>query len=232
MTDGLQAALFDLDGLLVDSEPVWQAAEMEVFARHGLELTREQVASTKGMFVGEAVRHWYSRSPWPGATTDEVAGEIVDLVQSMLEGRAAPKPGAKAAVLEARRRGLKVAVASSSPLRIIEAVVAHLGMEGWFDVLHSGEQEPAGKPDPAIFLSAASLLDVEPGRCVVFEDSPAGVAAATSAGMGCVAVPEDGNLSVPAVQAAHVVIGSLEELGPEVWAALETRVVPRRGAGR
>jgi mannitol-1-/sugar-/sorbitol-6-/2-deoxyglucose-6-phosphatase len=221
---GLQAALFDLDGLLVDSEPLWHVAEIEVFGSHGVPLTAEMCTQTKGRFVSEAVLYWYERYPWESPGTDEVASEILDRVSELIDSRLELKPGARFAIAECERRGLRLAVASSAPQRIIESSLRRFGLDSHFEATCSAEHEHAGKPDPAVFLSAARRLESEPGRCVVFEDSLAGVNAAKRAGMLCVAVPEsfagpDGDRSE--FVAADVVLRSLGDLDENVWARLE-----------
>ncbi|MHB8438730.1 MAG: HAD-IA family hydrolase [Acidimicrobiales bacterium] len=222
------AAIFDLDGLLADSEPIWHAAQIDVFARYGLELTPELCRTTKGMFVGEVTRHWYGRQRWAGPGPDDVAVEIVDAVAALMSASLAPMPGVEHAVAFCRRRVQMMAVASSSPLGVVELALERLGIRGVFEVVHSAEHEPAGKPDPAVFLSAAALLGVEPGRCVVFEDSPAGVAAATAAGMECIAVPERGNPDGALGIAASVpLLASLEALDQGVWDEVSGRVATR-----
>ena len=220
----LEAGLFDLDGLLVDSEPLWHIAEIEVFGAHGVPLTAEMCTQTKGRFVSEAVRYWHERYPWETPSIEEVATEILDAVAVLVESRLELKPGAIHAIEECELRGLRLAVASSAPLSIIESAVRRFGLEERFEALCSAEHEPAGKPDPAVFLTAARVLGVEPQRCVVFEDSLAGVNAAKRAGMLCVAVPEDfsgpdGDQSQ--FVAADVVLGSLEEIDGAVWERLE-----------
>ena len=225
-----EAALFDMDGLLVDSEPLWRAAEIDVFGRHGLVLTEEQCRSTQGMVIVEVAHHWYARAPWSGSSPDEVALEVLDAVGLLVDERGAPMPGAVEALAACRDRGLRLALASSSPVWLIDRVVAHLGLEGVFEVRCSAEHEAAGKPDPAVFLTAARTLGVAPARCVVFEDAPAGVRAAKAAGMSCVAVPERPH--DPVFGEADVVLGSLEDLDDAVWARLEGSPAGGDGQGR
>ncbi len=178
--------MFDLDGLLVDSEPLWHVAEVEVFGSHGVPMTVEMCTQTKGRFVSEAVRYWHERYPWEDAGIEEVADEILEAVAVLIESGLELKPGALHAIEECESRFLRLGVASSAPLRIIESSVRRFGLEDRFETLCSAEHEPAGKPDPAVFLTAAVRLGVNPGRCVVFEDSLAGVNAAKRAGMLCV----------------------------------------------
>jgi sugar-phosphatase len=204
-----------MDGLLVDSEPLWREAEIEVFGRHGLDLTDEQCRSTQGMVITEVARHWFARAPWPGAGPEEVAQEVLEAVGELLDRRAALMPGVEAALAACRGRGMRLALASSSPRRLIDRVVRRLHLEDAFEVLCSAEDEVAGKPDPAVFLRAAGLLGVAPARCVVFEDAPAGVRAAKAAGMVCVAVPE--RPGHPAFAEADVVFGSMEDLDDDAW---------------
>jgi len=227
----IEAAIFDMDGLLVDSEPIWHDVEIEVFGRHGVPLTVERCLETKGMFLGDAVAHWYARYPWSGASPDAVADEIVQAMAARLETTAELKPGAWHALEFCRARGVSLALASSSPHRLIDAAVQRLGLAGRFAVVHSAEDEVHGKPDPAIFRTTARLLGVSPDACVVFEDSAAGVLAAKGAGMVCVAVPEPdhtaaselpgagggGQTLMEVLTRADVVLGSLLELDDAVW---------------
>ncbi|HMK98871.1 MAG TPA: hexitol phosphatase HxpB [Acidimicrobiales bacterium] len=230
------AAIFDMDGLLVDSEPVWHEVEIEVFGRHGVPLTVQRCLETKGMFVGEAVDHWYARYPWRGASRRAVVAEVVDAMARRLAEEVELKAGAGHALAFCRRAGVRLALASSSPRRLIDVVVDRLGLASSFAVVHSAEDEVAGKPDPAVFLTTAGLLGVAPGACVVFEDSAAGVLAAKAAGMACVAVPEapagDHEPGVlAALEQADVVLGSLRDLDDEVWEACAAALEGPGGAG-
>jgi HAD superfamily hydrolase (TIGR01509 family) len=220
---GIEAAIFDMDGLLVDSEPLWRQAEMAIFEALEVPLTEEMCLETRGMVAGEVSRHWYERYGWSGPGPDAVAGQIVRAMAGLL-ATVAVKPGAGAAVADCRDRGLALAIASSSPPALIEVVVERLGLTGWFSVLHSAQLELAGKPDPAVFVTTARLLGVDPGRCVVFEDSPAGVRAAAAAGMVCVAVPETEGPRLPGdaavFRSADLVIDSLEEVDDAFWGRL------------
>jgi mannitol-1-/sugar-/sorbitol-6-/2-deoxyglucose-6-phosphatase len=220
----LAAALFDLDGLLVDSEPLWHIAEVEVFGSHGVPLTVEMCTETKGTFVSEAVRYWHARYPWESPGIEDVAEEILVRVSELVETRLELKPGALHAIDACRDRGLKLAIASSAPERIIVSCVRRFGLEDVFEAYCSAEHEQRGKPDPAVFLTAARMLRADPGRCLVLEDSLAGVRAAKSGGMLCVAVPEGisgPNSDRSAFVAADVVLGSLSELDESVWSRLE-----------
>ena len=222
MRGGLKAALFDLDGLLVDSEPLWHEAEIRVLGSYGVPLTVEMCRETKGRYVSEAVKHWHDRYPWDPPNFDKVISEILEALDELVSTRLELKPGVEHAIAECTERGLRLAVASSSPLRIILAALARFGLHRTFEAACSAEHEAAGKPDPAVFLTAASRLGVESYECVVFEDSLAGIRAAKIAGMLCVAVPEVRSVSDEAgLAVADVVLHSLEDLDERVWARLE-----------
>ncbi|HET6790743.1 MAG TPA: hexitol phosphatase HxpB, partial [Actinomycetota bacterium] len=179
----IEAVVFDMDGVLVDSEPMWRAVEREVFAGVGIELTDEDLYPTMGVRIADVVDRWYRRHPWPGPSREQVAETIVDGVARAVRERGLLLDGARDAVDHVRSLGLGVALASSSPMPLILAVLSLGGLAARFDVVVSGEDEELGKPDPAVFLSAARRLEVLPERCLVVEDSINGVRAAKAAGM-------------------------------------------------
>jgi HAD superfamily hydrolase (TIGR01509 family) len=217
-----------MDGVLVDSEPMWRAVEREVFSRVGIDVTDEDLKETTGVRIGEVVDLWHHRHPWDQPSPEEVAEAIVEGVAQAIERGGALNDGAVEAVERFRRHELRLALTSSSPMRLIRAVISLGGLRDRFDVIHSAEVEERGKPDPAVYLSTARRLGVAPERCLAVEDSRSGVRSAKGAGMICVAVPEtlqpDGTLD-----GADLVLGSLHELDDRIWAATGTVPVPGGG---
>lgn len=212
------AVIFDLDGVLVDSEPVWRQAEISVFATVGIRLDDDLCRQTTGLRVEEVVDYWHRRWPWPLDTAPRqvVADTIVEEVRQAFR-HVEVMPGADAAVSLCAGRGLRLAIASSSPPILIEAAVAHLGMGGLFETWHSGVTEEYGKPHPAVFLAAASKLGVAPAHCLVLEDSLPGVIAAKAARMQCVAVPDRW---APGFAVADVVLDDLTAFTPAMLGRL------------
>jgi mannitol-1-/sugar-/sorbitol-6-/2-deoxyglucose-6-phosphatase len=221
MTRPIEAVVFDMDGVLLDSEPLWRAAEREVFGRLGIEVTEEDLMRTMGVRIADVVQGWHRRQPWEGPSPAEVTEEIVDRVADTIEREGRLNDGAVNAIDYLRGLGLRLALASSSPMRLIRAVLAMDGLEDRFEVVLTAEEEARGKPDPAVYLTAADRLGVPPERCLAIEDSLAGIRAAKAAGMVCIAVPEH-----PPAEAseagADLVLDSLTELDDRLWAATDS----------
>ncbi len=229
---GFGASIFDMDGLLIDSEVLWHEAEVDILGSLGVPISADSCRTTKGMFVEEVTRHWYGLHPWrDGPAPDEVAVNIVDRVIALVFSKGRLKPGALSAIDLCARRGLPLAVASSSQYRLIDAALEHFGLRDRFDLVHSAEDEEFGKPHPAVFLTAASKLSVAPRRCLVWEDAPAGVLAAKAASMACIAVPEKGEENHPAFGLADLVVASLLEVDDEALDEVASRGLGPRPSG-
>jgi beta-phosphoglucomutase-like phosphatase (HAD superfamily) len=198
----LEATLFDMDGLLFDTEVLWHKAEAEVFGALGVPLDEAKDRSTKGMYVDEVVEYWHSRFPWSGPTQNEVVAKLLARV------------GELRALDLASQRG-PIALASSTPLVLIHRCLEHFELRDRFVSVHSAEFEPFGKPHPGVFLTAAASLNVAPQRCLVFEDSAAGVLAAKAGTMTVVAVPTPDDRAQPAFGLADLVLDSLEQLSSD-----------------
>lgn len=205
----MNAAIFDMDGLLIDSEPLWQEAEVAVFNSIGVPLTRELCRETVGVRLDAVVRRWYEKFPWRGESLEAVEARILEEVSRLIVRRGKPMPGVRETIdlLGAAKYGL--AVASSSPLQLIQTALDTFGLTESFSVLHSAEAEGEGKPHPAVYLSAMSRLGVDPTNCIAFEDSAIGVRAAKSAGAWVIAVPDRADISSPDFADADVVLSSL-----------------------
>ena len=187
----IHAAIFDMDGLLIDSEPYWKMAEKEVFGKLGLKLTDELLRQVMGFRLSEVVVHWYSYQPWPNPDFVKTEAEVLSCVKELIKQYAGPMPGVYDVLNQCRQAGLKMAVASSSAMSLIETVVDKLDIRHYFDVLVSAETEPYGKPHPGIFITTANRLGITPSHCLVFEDSLNGMIAVKAARMTCVVVPEE-----------------------------------------
>jgi sugar-phosphatase len=213
-----------MDGVLIDTEPVWRQVELDVFARVGVRLTDAQLRDTWGMRVEEVVDHWYQQRPWNGIRPHAVQREIVREMVEYVRTEGEPMVGALQAIDMARTAGLRIAIASSSSRDLIDAVIDRLGIIDLVDAVCTADDEVRGKPDPAVYLSAARALDVLPSCCVAIEDSPVGVTSAIAAGMRCIGIRSHGDLSGD-ISHAHVVIDSLLEVTPRLLLSTDADTV-------
>jgi sugar-phosphatase len=212
----MRAVIFDMDGLIVDSEPLWRLAERATFAEVGLDLSDADCERTMGMRSDEVIRFWFDEHPWTGRSLAEVEERLENRVRELIAERATAMPGVEHAMAMARAEGLLLGLASSSSPALIDAVLEKLKLMDHFAAVCSAVDEVHGKPDPAVFLSAASMLDVAPTECVAIEDSLAGVRSARDAGMRVIAVPPPHLIDDPGYDIANIKLGSLEDLSSEM----------------
>ena len=217
----VEAIIFDLDGLLIDSEPLWRQAEIEVFGRLGLHLTEQDVRQTMGLRIDDAVRHWFDRFPWEGPSPVAVERAVTARVAELVTERGEPMPGALEAVELCGRLALPVAVCSGSYAVVIAAALRRLDLESSVAVWHSAEWEPLGKPHPGAYLSTAAKLGVDPTGCLAVEDSFNGAISAKAARMRVVAVPEPSAASSGRWGFCDAVLGSLEGFDEALLRSLE-----------
>jgi HAD superfamily hydrolase (TIGR01509 family) len=215
------AVVFDLDGLLIDSEPFWRRAEIEVFASVGLSLTEIDVRQTMGLRIDDAVRHWWNRQPWEGLAPVEVERAVTLRVAELIKAEGELMPGARDVVDLCRRLSIPMAVCSGSYAVVIEAALDRIGIAGAISAWHSAEWEALGKPHPGAYLTTADKLGVDPTVCLAFEDSFHGAISAKSARMRVVAVPEAAALASPRWGFCDLVLDSLTAFDEVALRSLE-----------
>jgi len=211
-----KAVIFDMDGLLIDSEPFWKVAEKETFRLVGLELTTQMCERTMGLRIDEVVNYWYSRHPWQDYTLAEIGEKIVMRVKNLIEEQGAALPGVEHAIHLAKEAGMKTAIASASSMILIDTVLDKLAIRDYFDAVHSAQFEEYGKPHPAVFITTAQKLGVPAVSCTVLEDSFYGVIAAKAARMKAIAVPDATHYPQNRFYAADIKLRSLNELTVEM----------------
>lgn len=210
VTEGLAAVLFDMDGLLVDTEPLWFETEVEVMGRLGAPWTREDQRELLGGSMPRTVSYLLGKATRP-APPEVVERWMTDgMLARATAGRVTVLPGARELLAEVAAAGVPHALVTSSLRPLAEAVLASTGLR--FPVTVTGDDVPVTKPDPAPYLLAAKLLDVDPARCAALEDSPNGAASATAAGCRVVAVPSFAD--IPAVP-GRLVVRSLRDVSLE-----------------
>ena len=203
----VEAILFDLDGLMVDSEPHALTTWKEVMARRGVHLDQAAIDAMLGLRLIDTSRMLVERFNLTD-TPESLGAEKSDLQLQRLDGNMRAMPGLFELIDALDARGLKQAVASSGARHYVEAVLRAIGLQGRFETIVTGDDVANGKPAPDAFLLAADRLGVHPEACLVLEDAPNGVVAAKSAGMRCVAVPNDYTRSLD-LAAADCILPSL-----------------------
>jgi HAD superfamily hydrolase (TIGR01509 family) len=209
------AVLFDLDGLLVDSEPVWYAAEAEVVAQLGGEWNHEHQAALVGGTLDAGCRYMLELTG-SDVSVEELRDRLLDRMVTHFRGDLPVHAGALELVDSVRDRGVPTGLVSSSYRLLVDAALDRLGAER-FDVTVAGDEVAAGKPQPDPYLLACRELAVAPGRTVVLEDADAGVRSAEAAGCTVVAIP-----SVRPIVATPTrpVLTSLNQIDPDWLLAL------------
>jgi mannitol-1-/sugar-/sorbitol-6-/2-deoxyglucose-6-phosphatase len=206
----LNTVIFDMDGLLIDSEPLWDEAATAVFAKYGLQLTAEEYATTTGLRTKEFVEWWFARYNVPETFVADAEQEIIAAVTSLVLQKGKPMPGIEHVLNFFKDRNFKTGLASSSPLSLIHTVTGLLQIEHYFQEYASAAALPHGKPHPHVYLNCAAALQAKPGQCICFEDSFNGMIAAKAARMKCVVVPEAKNAKDARWSAADLKIASLQ----------------------
>jgi sugar-phosphatase len=218
----IDAVIFDMDGVLLDSEPFWQEAEIEIFATVGIHLTRAQCIETTGLPVNDVVAYRHTQNPWNHKSLDQVSDEILTGVELRVRERAVLLDGVMDALEFFKNRRIPTALASSSPIRLIKIVLNIFSMENTFRVVHSAEREKYGKPHPAVFLTTAKHLRIPPTHCLVIEDSFYGLIAAKAARMKTVVIPMAEQWNEARFDIADSKLTSLREFSEQQWNRLNT----------
>ncbi|WP_174508928.1 hexitol phosphatase HxpB [Klebsiella oxytoca] len=209
----IHAAIFDMDGLLIDSEPLWDQAELEVIASLGVDISRrDELPDMLGLRIDLVVDLWFAQQPWQGPDRAEVTALIINRAIQLVEASQPLLPGAREAVALCKAQGLKIGLASASPLRMLEKVLAMFDLRDQFDALSSAESLPYSKPHPQVYLNCAASLGVDPMACVALEDSVNGMIASKAARMRSIVVPAEENRNDPRFVLADVRLVTLSSL--------------------
>lgn len=207
-----RAVVFDMDGLLLDTEVLWQRAEEELFAAHGGVFSREDKLRVIGTSFEFTARYFAQRLGQPPERGAQLVDEMIEAMHAALQRDVAGRPGALELVARLRGR-VPLGLASNSPRRLVDAALLTAGLTDAFDAIVTSDDVARSKPAPDIYLEACRRLGVSPAETLALEDSSSGVAAAKAAGLACIAVPQYAETDVTA---ADRVIDSLEELLAEV----------------
>jgi HAD superfamily hydrolase (TIGR01509 family) len=206
---GLRAVVFDLDGLLVDTEILWREEEAALLADHGVEQTSEDRLATVGQAIDHSTAYFARRLGRPESAAPELRRQLLARMRTAFETRVEPMPGAIELVRGLAAARSPMAVASNTDRDLVLLALERARIRDAFAVVVSAQDVARGKPAPDVYLRACSELGVRPEEALALEDSEAGVAAARAAGLHVYAVPQ---LVEVDVSAADRVLASLEDL--------------------
>ena len=222
----IQAIIFDMDGLLVDSEPWWRVAENKVFGRLSVAPTEDEFEAMMGNRIQEVITKWYAKYPWDNFDLKTTQDEIISEVATLVTQNSDLLPGVKETLDFFHQKQIPMVVASSSPLLLIKKLISHYNITNYFGSLHSAEFEAQGKPAPDVFLTAAKHLQIDAVNCLVFEDSYNGVLAAKAANMKCIAVPAAEHFHQERFDIAEVKLSSLQHWNESLWQHINRHTTP------
>jgi len=202
--------IFDMDGLLIDSEPIWNEAADEIFKQYGITISTEQYSTTTGMRIKEFVLYWFRVNGIPAENAAAAEEKIIQLVIDKVKTKGKAMQGLEHIFNFFISRKYKIGLASSSPMSLIDVVVGKLGIGNYIHAVCSAAHLPYGKPHPQVYLDCAAALASHPHECICFEDSFNGLIAAKAAGMKCVVIPAQHDTGKPKFGAADLKISSLQ----------------------
>ena len=207
----IKAVIFDFDGIIIESEPLWVEVEISAFKNVGIVLTPEMCRQTTGLNTQDTLQHWYNIYRWTSKSVFQLYKEIMEAMQVMILEKADLKEGYLDVLQLFVEKKIPVAVASSSPLKLITTALKKFHLFDYFKIISSAENEEHGKPHPALYLGAARKLGIDPVNCLAFEDSFNGAISAKAARMKLVAVPESHDFQTSRFDFADLKLATLKD---------------------
>lgn len=208
----IDTVIFDMDGLLLDTEPLWGKSMLQVAEKHRIPITAQKFKETTGLRIYEVTEHWAVHYPWEGRSSKEVAEEILDDIIASSKSHATVLRGVEKTLQMLREHKFKIGLATSSPTRMVSELVDHFGLTNYFDEITSADVVELGKPHPAVFLHCAAVLGSRPTHCLVLEDSVNGMIAGKAARMKVVVIPDETHFDDPRFNLADAKLRSMEDL--------------------
>ncbi|MFY7944564.1 MAG: hexitol phosphatase HxpB [Crocinitomicaceae bacterium] len=209
--DYFEAVIFDMDGVLIDSEPLWKIAMEAVFSALGSKLTKSDFQKTVGLRIDEVIHFWNVTENWGIIDESRVEENIISKMEELIIQNPFPLIGVIETLQFLKKKQIKIGLATSSSKRLIDAVLTSLNIGNYFDFTWSAENETHGKPHPAVYLSVAKALNVNPTKCLVIEDSYNGVISGLAARMKVVCIPEKTHFPNPKLALADFQYETMEE---------------------
>lgn len=211
MLTGIKAIIFDMDGVIIDSEPLWRRAMIQSFNEIGIPFTDEECRMTTGLRFIEVAEFWFTKHGITNMTIFEFDHLVISRLCDLIKSEGKLMHSVEDALKYLKKEGYKIALGTSSNLLLMNTVIDELGIREYFDAVCSAQNLEYGKPHPEVFINCAKELQIKPSECLVVEDSVNGVVAAKAAQMKVLVVPEEENMDNPKFAIADYKLRSLEE---------------------
>ncbi len=212
MLTDIKAVIFDMDGVIIDSEPLWRRAMIKSFIEVGIPFSDEHCRITTGLRFKEVIDFWFKKHHISHISIDEFDDLVINRLCVLIKEEGKAMKGLIEILPFLKKKGLKLGIGTSSNTKLMNTVVDVLNIRHYFDELCSAEHMSHGKPHPMVYLNCAEKLNVKPLQCLVIEDSVNGIIAGKAAQMKVLAIPEDINKNNPKFSIADYTMESLIEL--------------------
>lgn len=190
MFDNIEAVIFDLDGTVVDSMWMWEAIDIEYFARYNIPFESSYQTDIEGMSFHETAVYFKERFNFPDSI-EQMKADWNSMAWDKYHNEVFPKPGVIDFLEKLKKKGIKRGIATSNSIELCMATLDTHALTGYFDEIHTANEVKHGKPSPDIYLLVADRLDVKPENCLVFEDLYQGICAGNNAGMRTCAIADE-----------------------------------------
>ncbi len=212
--------IFDMDGTIIDSEKFWRRAEVDVFTKYGITTTLPEAMANTGLSIPEIVNFKKRKFKFDDTIAEKIINEVFSMVVQKINAFGVAKEGVHEAIELLQQQNFTLALASTSPHFIIDAVINRLQLNNIFSSINSAQNEAHGKPNPAVYLSCLQALHKEPTQCIAIEDSFNGIIAAKAAKITTIAIPEAGEQHAPSFYAADYILPSLKNFDAKFLAKI------------
>jgi HAD superfamily hydrolase (TIGR01509 family) len=212
MLTDIKAVIFDMDGVLIDSEPLWRQAMISRFVKIGIPFSDDHCRLTTGLRFKEVADFWFSKHDIKHISIENFEKDVINDLCQLIKEQGKPMKGVSEVLSFFKQKGFKMGIGTSSNEQLMNTVLEVLQIRDYFGALSSAEHLEYGKPHPHVFLHCAKALSIKPNECLVIEDSLNGIIAGKAAKMKVVAVPEEINKNNPKFAIADYQISSLLDI--------------------